>query len=124
MSERNMDHIWTPEKGFTNGDSLVFDERMRQCAKGFSREHDDKLRKGKLVCAARKMLTGVLNSCGKKRLWMSRNGNDRYLCADHAIEKYRRHPIQLLIVSAAMICAEIERRERIAIAAKRRRARR
>lgn len=101
--------------GFTNATSLIEDERMRQCSKGYGRDHDDTHTDGSLLRAAMDIAVGVAaDETGEvpdPPKWVEE-------LVEHVNKKYRRAPIRRLVVACALIGAEIERRERLQLAKK------
>jgi hypothetical protein len=92
----------------------IIDERDRQCRKGFDAKHDDGHADGSLAAIVEIVLgdyicdyidedVDILNAPPK---W----AHD--LC-EHIRKKYARHPVQKLVIAAAVLLAEIERLDRI-----------
>lgn len=111
MAKRITDDI----SEFTRGDSLIEDERMRQCSKGFGRENDDARTDGSLLRCAMDVLVGVAadesGHVPDAPEWVEYR-------VEHINKKYTRAPIKRLVIAASLIVAEIERLQRVAIAAK------
>ncbi len=105
---------------FTNGTSLINDERMRQCEKGYGREHDDLHVDGSLLRAAMDTMVVVAAETSETGEvpdppeWVQE-------LVDHIGDKYRRAPIRRLVIAGAMLVAEIERRQRLELKSQRKR---
>lgn len=104
---------------FTSAISLIEDERILQCEKGYGRDHDDKHTDGSILRAAMDILVGVAADDKTGQLheppeWVMD-------LADHVGSKYRSDPIKRLVIAATMISAEIERLQRVQIATKKKR---
>ena len=91
---------------------LVIKERVRQIrVKGFTAENDDKRRDGSILEAVNLILDddyykSTKGIKGKWIVWFQK-------LAVHVHRKYRRNKKQRLVTAAALICAEIDRLERL-----------
>lgn len=107
-----------PSEPFTNGTSLIDDERQRQCAKGYGRDHDDTHVDGSLARAAFELLASVVADDKTGQIFDAPDWVINEV--DHHATKNRAAPIRRLVIAGALLVAEIERRQRCAIAKRKR----
>lgn len=87
--------------------SCILDERARQKAHGYTSEHDQQHTDGSLLRAATGLLEAVLGQsppavCDRPD-WIPE-------FVEHATTKYRNNENQQLVIAAALLLAELERR--------------
>lgn len=101
---------------------LILDERDRQRRKGFNAAHDDKHVDGAILKAVTDQL---VMHCFTEFGDAGANETPEWATelTAHIRRKYSRRPIQKLVIAAAMLLAEIERRQRVADRKKLRRRR-
>lgn len=97
------------ETGFS-GIELIHNERLRQRDKGYDSQNDAHHTSDELIFAAQHIITDLAlkqqtRTTFENDLWTNK-------LAAHVLTKYKNDPLRRLVISAALITAEIDRRLR------------
>jgi hypothetical protein len=96
------------------GIDLVRNERLRQLDRSYDAAHDDQHVHGELAEAAERIVHHVLNPEHQMlSIGSCRDRMDPSQFHLPIIDKWRHDPVKLLTIAAALLVAEIERRQRI-----------
>lgn len=87
--------------------SLISTERMIQIEKGYTSAREDLIEDGSLAGCARRIIHDLLTD--------ERRPDPSWTLhrAEHVRQKYSDAPIRRLVIAAALLVAEIERRQRL-----------